>query len=136
MNHVRGKARRGGYGAVYVADYDDSYAESPYDDLELSTNGSDDADDEEEDYARFVDPRNAVARFRRERTRYDYSEDPEPSFARGIRVPERESASPRWFSRHDEKNIREMRGSNLQSDERRKRTKILSRAKGGFEAGT
>lgn len=122
---------------MYVADldYDDSYVDNPYD--ELSTN---DSADEEEDYARFVDPRNAVARFRRERTtpRYDYSEDPESLFTQDIRVPERESASPRWYAENGEKNVLEMRGTSVHLDERRKRTKTLSRAKESFnrEAGT
>lgn len=119
---------------MYVADldYDDSYVESPYDDLEPSINDSD--DDEEEDYARFVDPRNAVARSRREHTsRYNYSGDPKSSFTQNIRVPRRKSASPRWLAENDEKNIREMHGTNVHLGGRGKRTKILSRANGSFD---
>ncbi|XP_071562773.1 uncharacterized protein [Temnothorax nylanderi] len=137
INYVRGTTRRDDYDDMYIddLDYDDSYAQKPYNNLELPRNNS--PVEEDDYYAQFVNPRNAIARSRRERIpRYDYLRDLEASFTQGIRVPQRESTSPRWFAENDGKNIREMRGTNVHLSERRKRTKILSRPNGSFNRET
>lgn len=120
---------------MYIADlnYDDLYAESPYDDPELPRNDSAVEEEEDDYYVQFVNPRNAGARSRRERIpRYDYLRDVESSFAQGIRVPQRENTSPRWYAENEGENVRQMHGTSFQLDDRRKRTKILSRDNKSF----
>jgi len=129
-----------------VRDYDDipdlnsndSYAENPYDDHELLKN---DLAVEEEDnyYTQFINPQNTVARSHREHpSRYDYLRDLESPFTQSIHVSQRENVSPQWYTESDEKILHEINGTNVQSGERKKRTKILSRTNGSFnrETGT
>jgi len=130
-----------------IRDYDDipdlnsndSYAENLYDDHELLKN---DLDIEEEDdyYIQFINPQNTVARSHREShpSRYDYLRDLESPFTQSIRVPQRKNVSPQWHTESNEKNLREINDTNVQSGERKKRTKILSRTNRSFnrETGT
>lgn len=108
-------------------DYDDLYVEYPYNF----------AAEEEDDYYQFINSRNAHSR-KEHVPRYDYSRGLESSFTQSIRVPQRESTSPRWFAENDGKDIREMHGTNVQPGDRKKRTKTLSRTNGSFnrEEGT
>lgn len=118
-------------------DSNDSYTEDPYDDLELLKN--DLTEEEDNYYSQFVNPQNTVARSRRQCiSRYDYLRDRNSPFTQSIRIPQRENISPQWFTESDEKNLREIHGADVQSGERKKRTKTLSRTSGSFnrETGT
>jgi len=122
------------YDDIPDLDSNDSYEENLYDDHELLKN---DLAIEEEDnyYTQFINPQNTVARSHK---KYDYLRDLESPFTQSIRVPQRDNVSPQWHTESDEKNLREINDTNVQSGERKKRTKILSRANGSFnrETGT
>ncbi|XP_018401035.1 PREDICTED: uncharacterized protein LOC108778365 isoform X2 [Cyphomyrmex costatus] len=130
-NYIRGKMRQNvcNYDEEPDANFNNSYTENSYD-LELSKNN---LAVEEDNYIQFVNPQNAIARSRRERvSRYDYSRDLEPPFKQSIHVPLRKNISPQWLAESDKKNLCEIHNTDIQSGERKKRTKILSRTNGSF----
>ncbi|XP_011704269.1 PREDICTED: uncharacterized protein LOC105459653 isoform X2 [Wasmannia auropunctata] len=135
-NYVRGKVRRDyrDYDDTSDLDFDDSYAENSYDDFELKNDLAVEEDDNY--YIQFVSPQNAVVHSRGERTsRYDYLQrNLEAPFTRSIHISQRKN-TPRWFD-SDEKNLREIHDTDVQSSERRKRTKTLSRTNGTFDRET
>lgn len=60
----------------------------------------------------------------------------ESPFMQSIHIPLRKNISPRWLAESDKKNLCEIHDTDIQSGERKKRTKILSK-NGSFnrEAG-
>lgn len=141
-NYIASKGRRisnRDYDDLYIADLDyDSCAENPYDDFDGLPKDDPATEYKDTYYTQFVDPRNLIGHANRRRvpqdTRYNCTREPESSFAPSIRQNRRENTSSRqWFTERDERNFRKVR-----SNERKKRTKILSRTDENFncEAGT
>ncbi|XP_018311905.1 uncharacterized protein [Mycetomoellerius zeteki] len=133
-NYIRGKTRQHvrNYDDEPDADFNNSYSENPYDDFELSKNNF---AVEEDNYTQFVNPQNAIARSHKECvSRYDYLIDRdrylrnlESPFMQSIHIPLRKNISPRWLAESDKKNLCEIHDTDIQSGERKKRTKILSK---------
>ncbi|XP_029173874.1 homeobox protein 13-like [Nylanderia fulva] len=130
-HHTESKARRINRDYdYYINDLDyDLGAENPYDyDFELLKN---DPPIEYKDtyYTQFVDPQSLIGYSNRKKvprdTRYNYAREP----ARNIRANQRENASSRqWTTESDERNFHEdIRSRRSLSNERKKRTKILSK---------
>jgi len=110
------------------ADFNNSYMENPYDDFELSKN---DFAVEKDNYIQFINPQNAIAHSYRERmSRYNYLRDLESPFMQSIHI--RENVSPRWLAESDKKNFCKIHNTDIQSGERKKRTKILSKSNRNF----
>ncbi|CAL1685318.1 unnamed protein product [Lasius platythorax] len=135
-NYIASKGRRisnRDYDDLYIADLDyDSCAENPYDDFDGLPKDDPATEYKDTYYTQFVDPRNLIGHANRSRvsqdTRYNCTREPESSFAPSIRQNRRENTSSRqWFTESDERNFRKVR-----SNERKKRTKILSRTDENF----
>ncbi|EGI69140.1 hypothetical protein G5I_02117 [Acromyrmex echinatior] len=111
-------------------DFNNSYTKNSYNDFELPEN---DFAVEEDNYTQFVNPQKAIARSYRERiSRYDYLKDLESPFMQNIHIPLRKDVSPRWLAKSDKKNFCEIHDTDIQSGERKKRTKVLSKPNRNF----